>query len=419
MRTTVVVVGAGHSGLAMSRRLSERSIDHVVLEGGQVADSWTQGRWPGLRLLTPNRQCRLPSFAYPGDDPDGYMSAAEVARFVRSYARHVDAPVTTGVRVCSLTRAASSGYEVRTDQGTWHAHAVVVATGWSAAPRLPPAAAGLDGSVTSLLPSDYAGPDSLPPGGVLVVGASATGVQLADEIQRSGRHVTLSVGEHVRLPRCHRGRDIFWWLEAAGVLAERYDQVDNLVRARRVPSPQLVGSPTHRDLDLNQLTALGVRLVGRVVGADGGRIRCSGSLVNLCRLADLKLARLLRRLDGWATDTGLDDGLCPSTEPEPTRLDPDPLLGLTLRAEGIRAVVWATGFGPDHSWVDLPVLDAAGRLRHDGGVVTGAPGVYLLGAPLLRRRASSYLMGAADDTRELADHLRGHLGAVATRAGSG
>lgn len=413
MRTSVVVIGAGQSGLAMSCRLRDLSIDHVVLERREVAASWLYDRWDGLRLLTPNHQCRLPGLDYSGDDPDGYLSAGEVASFIRRYAEFVDAPVRTGVGVRCVTQAARgpAPYRVETDQGTWLADAVVVATGWAAAPRMPASAGCVDRSVTSVIPGRYTGPDDLADGGVLVVGASATGVQLADEIHRSGRPVTLAVGEHVRMPRRHRDRDIFWWLEAAGVLAERYDEVDDLTRARRLPSPQLVGSPAHRDLDLNALTGIGVRLVGRLAGVEGRLVRCAGSLVNVCALADLKQARLLRRLDAWATKAGLGiDPDCPT--PSPTMVEADPRLELNLRAEGIRTVVWATGFGPDHSWLDVPVRDRAGRVVHDGGVVRHAPGLVLLGAPLLRRRSSSYLMGAADDTRELADHLRVQLDIV-------
>ncbi len=416
MRTSVVVVGAGHSGLAMSRRLRDLSIDHVVLERREVAASWLHDRWPGLRLLTPNHQCRLPGLDYSGDDPDGYLSAGDVASFIRRYAEVVHAPVLTGVGVRCVAPAARgpASYRVETDQGTWLADAVVVATGWAARPRVPASANCLDRAVMSVLPGGYTGPDDLAEGGVLVVGASATGVQLADEIHRSGREVTLAVGEHVRMPRRHRDRDIFWWLEAAGVLAERYDEVEDLTRARRVPSPQLVGSPARRDLDLNALTAIGVRLVGRVVGVEGRRVRCAGSLANVCALADLKQARLLRRLDAWATEGGL--GVDPGRPtPAPTAVEADPRLELDLRAEGIRTVVWATGFGPDHSWLDVPVRDRAGRVVHDGGVVHHAPGLVLLGGPLLRRRSSSYLMGAAEDTRELADHVRARLEAVTAR----
>jgi putative flavoprotein involved in K+ transport len=246
--------------------------------------------------------------------------------------------------------------------------------------------------------------------GVLVVGASATGVQLADEIQRSGRRVTLAVGEHVKMPRTYRGRDVFWWLESAGVLDEGIDDVDDLVRARHVPSPQLIGSREHRSIDLDALSEIGVEITGRLASMRDGVALCSGGLANVCRLADLKLGRLLDRFDSWAERTGAGSD-APPERFAPTRLPADPRLTIDFARRGIGTVVWATGLRPEYPWVDLPVLDRKGRIRHDGGVVTGAPGLYLLGGNLLRSRRSSYLAGAEGDTEAIATHLQRYLGA--------
>ncbi|MGH3184456.1 MAG: pyridine nucleotide-disulfide oxidoreductase, partial [Streptosporangiaceae bacterium] len=264
-------------------------------------------------------------------------------------------------------------------------------------------------SITTLTPLSYRDPGQLPDGGVLVVGASATGVQLADEIHRSGRPVTLAAGEHVRLPRTYRGRDIFWWMEATGLLAERYDEIDDLTRARHLPSPQLIGTPEAATIDLNTLAARGVRLVGRLGRIAGGAAQFSGSLANMCALADLKMNRFLNRADEWATAAGIDDDLPPPHRFAPTRVDPRSSLELDLTSGEITTVLWATGFRPDHSWLDIPVRDRAGNIRHDGGVVTGAPGLYILGMPVLRTRASTYIHGAAADSQALADHLHSFL----------
>jgi putative flavoprotein involved in K+ transport len=242
-----------------------------------------------------------------------------------------------------------------------------------------------------------------------VVGASASGVQLAGEIHRSGRPVTLAVGEHVRLPRTYRGRDIFWWLEATGLLAERYDEIDDLTRARHLPSPQLAGTPEAMTTDLNTLTTLGIRIVGRLGLITDGVAQFSGALANTCALADLKMNRFLNRADEWATASGLDDDLPPPHRFAPTRVDPHTPLELDLTGGEITTVLWATGFRPDHSWLDIPVRDRKGHIRHDGGVVTGAPGLYLLGMPVLRTRASTYIHGAAADTAALACHLHSFL----------
>ena len=408
MQTTAVVVGAGHAGLAMSRRLTDRSIDHIVLERGEVANSWRTQRWPSLRLLTPNWQTRLPGHDYAGDDPDGFMPAAGVAATLASYARLVGAPVRTRTTVHTV-RTAPQGFEIRADDDLLHARAVLLATGACTRPAIPAVAAGIPPSITTLTPLAYRDPGQLPDGGVLVVGASATGVQLAAEIHASGRPVTLAAGEHVRLPRTYRGRDIFWWLAATGLLAERYDQIDDLTRARHLPSPQLTGTPEAVTTDLNTLTAQGIRIVGRLGRIISGVAQFSGGLANACALADLKMNRFLNRADQWAVTHGLGDQIPPPHRFPPTRVDPRAPLELDLASGEVSTVLWATGFRPDHSWLDIPVRDRTGRIRHDGGIVTGAPGLYVLGLPVLRTRASTYIHGAAADTEALAAHLHSFL----------
>jgi putative flavoprotein involved in K+ transport len=412
VRTTTVVIGAGHSGLAVSHFLSQRSIDHVVLERGEVANAWRTQRWDGLRLLTPNWLSRLPGFAYGGEDPDGFMTMPEVVEFIDRYARAFDAPVRRGTTVTKVW-AAEGGYLVATNDAVWEAPTVMLASGAFNLPDVPSVAADVPDSVATISPLDYRRPDELPAGRILVVGASATGLQLADEIHRSGRPVTLSVGEHVRMPRTYRGRDAMWWMTAAGVLDERHDDIDDLVRGRNIPSPQLVGTPARTTLDLNALINEGVELVGRLGAIRDGVALFSGSLRNVCALADLKLGRLLDRFDTWALGEGIDGDIGPRHRLERTRLDAEPRLTLDLRSGEIAAIVWATGFRPDYSWLAVPVLDRRGRLRHDGGVVTDAPGMYAIGLNLLRRRKSTFIHGAEDDARELTDHLAAHLDATA------
>ena len=407
MHTTTVVIGAGHSGLAASRCLSDLSIDHVVLERNEVANSWRRERWDSLRLLTPNWQCRLPGYAYEGDDPDGFMTASEVAEFISGYAKLVAAPVMTGTTVTSVRRT-DHAYVVTTDQGEWDCATLVVASGAFNVPQVPDFAAAVPSKVTCLTPREYRSPDQLGEGGVMVVGASATGVQIAAEIRRTGREVVLAVGEHVRAPRVYRDRDIQWWMEAAGVLDERYDEVDDIVRARRVPSMQLAGSVNRAAFDLNALTTEGVRLVGKLAGINEGRAQFSGSLRNKCELADLKLGRLLDTIDEWATANRMDDSVPPPHRFEPTNVDAAPPLGLDLESGEIETIIWATGFRPDYSWLDVPVVDGKGMIRHDGGVVE-SPGMYLLGAPFLRRRKSSFIDGARVDAADLVGELRSYL----------
>lgn len=409
---TVVVIGGGHSGLAMSTCLTDRGIDHVVLERGQVANSWRTQRWDSLRLLTPNWQSRLPGHAYAGDEPDGFMSMPEVVSFVEDYAAAVDAPVRTDTTVTGV-RPEGDRYSVLTDQGPWTCRCVVLASGACNVSSVPECATAVPAGVDMVSPLEYSNPDQLAEGGVLVVGAAATGVQLADEIHRSGRPVTLSVGEHVRMPRTYRGRDIQHWMHVTGRLDERYDEVEEILRARGVASPQLVGTPERVSLDLNALTGIGVGLRGRLGTIRDGVAMFSGGLRNHCSLADQKLVRLLDDIDEWITANGLDPDTESSERPSSTVIADVPLT-LDLTSGEIRSIVWATGFKADHSWLELPVFDDRGRLRHDGGVVA-APGIYLLGATFLRRRRSSFIHGAGDDANELADHLAAHLAGYSSR----
>jgi putative flavoprotein involved in K+ transport len=407
-KTTVVIVGAGHAGLAMSRCLAARDIDHIVIERGEVANSWRTQRWDSLTLLTPNWMSRLPDYSC-ADDPDGYMDVRGVVTFIENYAKATQAPVIPHCAVNSV-RAENAGYRVTTERGTWQCRCLVVASGACNIPTVPRLAGEIPAGIFMIDAGTYRRPSQLPDGRVLVVGASATGSQLAHEIHRSGRDVTLCVGEHIRAPRLYRGKDIFWWMDACGLQDERYDEIDDINRARGVPSLQLTGSQNRLNLDLNALTAQGVRLVGRLTGLHDGVALFSGSLRNQCALSDLKMNRLLNTIDEWAADKDLRDDVQPPHRFEPTAVVADPPLMLNLAAEGFRSIVWATGFRPDYSWLDVPVFDRKGRIRHEGGIVD-VPGMYLIGQQFLRRRKSSLIDGAADDARDLSAHLADYLDA--------
>jgi putative flavoprotein involved in K+ transport len=404
---TTVVIGAGHAGLATSRCLSERSVDHVVLERGEVANSWRRERWDSLRLLTPNWQSRLPGYRYEGADPDGFMTMPEVIEFVTRFADVAGAPVRTHTAVTSVTQT-DEGYHVATNRGDLRCRSLVVASGACNLPNVPAVREAVPAAIECITALEYRNPAQLPDGGVLVVGASATGVQLADEIRRSGRKVTLSIGEHVRLPRTYRGRDVLWWMDASGVWNQRYDEIDDLTRARNLPSPQLVGTPERSTLDLNTLTAAGVEIVGRLAAVRDGRALFSGGLRNHFALADLKMDRLMDTFDDWAREHACDADVSAPERFEPTRVPASSRLDLNLGSGEIRSIIWATGFRPDYSWLDVPVIDRKGHLRHDGGVVE-APGMYAIGLPVLRRRKSTFIHGAEDDARDIVEHLAGYL----------
>lgn len=403
-RTETIVIGAGQAGLAMSWWLGGLGIGHVVLERGRVGERWRSERWDSLRLLTPRWQSRLPGWSYSGPDPGGYMTRREVVRYLDGYSRSFAAPVEAGVTVRSVARR-TGGFRVETNRGAWLAPNVVIATGHCDRPHIPAFAARLPRDLAQVAPTAYRNPGQLPAGGVLVVGASATGLQLADEIHRSGRPVTLAAGGHTRLPRRYRGRDIMDWLERLGILAESARSVRDLDASRRSPSLQLVGSPDHRTLDLRVLRESGVRLAGRAVAVEGSRVRFANDLGHSVARADERLRRLLDRIDAHIARTGMN---APAAEPiRPVAPAPAPE-ALDLAAEGIHTVLWATGYRRDYSWLHVPVLDARGEVRHEGGVAP-EPGLYVLGLRFLRRRNSNFLDGVGTDAAELARHIEHRL----------
>lgn len=410
MRTDVLVIGGGQAGLAMSHCLASRGIDHVVLERGRTAERWRSERWDSLRLLTPNWMSRLPGWRYRGDDPDGYMTMAELARYFDAYASSFAAPLLTHTAVERVTRQGDR-FAVRTNTGDWLARAVVVATGWCDVPAIPAMASALDADLVQLAPGVYRHPDQLPPGGVLVVGASATGIQIADEVQASGRPVTLAVSHHLRLPRMYRGRDILWWFDRMGIFDERADHVHNIDISRHQPSMQLIGRPDHSTLDLPTLEQRGVRLTGRLARIAGTRAFFEDDLIAYTAGADIKLAMLRRRIDEFVDAHDLREQVAPAPEFEPWCWPAQAPTDLDLTQEGIRTILWATGYRREYPWLEVPVLDSRGDIRHDGGV-TPVPGLYVLGMQFQRRRKSAFIDGVGDDARELAEHVAARLGAL-------
>ncbi|HEV7651658.1 MAG TPA: NAD(P)-binding domain-containing protein [Actinophytocola sp.] len=400
--TDTVVIGAGQAGLAASLFLTEHGRDHVVLERARVGGRW-RDTWDSLHLLTPNWLNTLPGRAYRGPDPDGFTPAAAFAAELADYARSCGAPVEEHAGVERVSRRGiTGGFEVVTARGTWLAANVVVATGWCDRPAVP---ATTGTTVCQVAPRGYRNPGSLPDGGVLIVDASATGVQLAEELRAAGRDVTLAVGGHSRLPRGYRGRDVYWWLDRLGVLGRTIDEMPDPVRARREPSAQLIGRPGH-PLDLATLATGGVRLVGRVRGLDGHRVRLVPDLPATVGAAERRLRRLLARIDRHVDAAGLRGEV---GEPAPVRAVPlpEPVEELDLRAAGVRSIVWATGFRRAYPWLRVPALDAHGEIRHRRGR-TPVPGLYVLGQRFQHRRSSNLIGGVGRDAAYVAGHIAGH-----------
>jgi putative flavoprotein involved in K+ transport len=396
-----VVIGGGQAGLAMSRCLLDRGHDHVVLERGRIAERWRSERWDSLRLLTPNWMTRLPGYAYQGPEPDGFMGRSDIIDYLVSYARSFDAPVEEETNVLSATQY-DDGWRVETDRDMWLSRNVVIATGHCHTPHIPPFGSSLDPDILQMTTSRYRGPDDLPQGGVLVVGASASGVQLADELRRSGREVTLAVGRHNRLPREYRGWDIMWWLDRTGVLDRSIDDLPDPTEGMREPSLQLVGLRPMGSLDLGTLRDRGVRLVGRATSADGQTIALDRELAQDMLAADERLTRLLTRIDRYASLHGLEQH--PAERFAAIDVPLDVPSTLDLRESGIQTVFWATGFRRHYPWLNAPVLDENGELQQHRGR-TRLPGLYALGLQFMTRRRSSFIDGVGRDAEEIAEGI--------------
>lgn len=403
----VVVIGAGPAGLAVSHELGVRGVDHVVLERGRTVESWRSRRWDSLRLLSPAWATRLPGLS-PAADPDAFLSVSELVTLLDHYASAFAAPVVEHAEVLSV-RACGDHYRVVSTAGSWTASAVVIATGDAALPAVPAVASEVPPRLLQLTSDDYRRPAQLPDGGVLVVGASASGVQLADELAEAGRDVVLAVGRHTRMVRSHRGVDVFRWMERLGTLDRRLDRVADPAAALREPSLQVAGhgwSEEARDLSLPALSARGVRLAGRLTGIRDGRVTFADDLHVTTADADAHLARFLRRVDDHVRTHDLEDAVsAPAPVPAPLPLRRTrPTLELALRGSGIGTVLWATGHRPHHPWLHVPVLDATGRVSHHHGR-TPSPGLYVVGQRWQTTRSSSFLAGMGRDARAVVAEL--------------
>ncbi len=397
-----IVIGAGQAGLAMSHCLSELGVEHVVVERGKLAERWRTQSWDSLSLLTPNWMTRLPGFQYDGNAPDDFMSVPDLIALFDRYASQSRAPIISDTAVVGVERM-ENRFRVITNRGTWLADSVVLATGYCDLPAVPSSSRDLPASITQVVPANYRRPAELSRGGVLIVGASSTGVQLADEIQQSGRQVTLAAGRHLRLPRRYRGRDILWWLDRLGVLSQPIETVHSIEISRRQPSLQLVGRPDHSSLDIGMLQERGIRLVGRVLDISGYHVTLADDLIANAAAADLKMAEVLTRIDRYVdlADVAAEDPepfrpTWPVAARAPERLD--------LNAEGIETVIWATGYRRAYPWLHIPVLDRAGEITQEGGF-TRVTGLYVLGMNFQRRRNSSFIDGVGADAWSIAEHI--------------
>jgi putative flavoprotein involved in K+ transport len=397
----VLVVGAGQAGVAMSEHLSENGVPHLVLERDRIAERWRTGRWDSLVANGPAWHDRFPGLEFQDVAADAFATKDQVAAYFEAYAEKIAAPVRTGVEVTSVTRhAGRPGFRVETSDGTIDARFVVAATGPFQRPVIPPIVP--DGAVpVQIHSSDYRNPGQLPEGAVVVVGAGSSGVQIADELRRSGREVYLSVGPHDRPPRSYRGRDFCWWLGVLGLW-----DLDTPAAGAEHVTIAVSGARGGHTVDFRALAALGVRLVGLTDSYDDGALRFREDLAANIARGDASYLALLDAADAYVERNGLD---LPE-EPQARILGPDPeaatdpLLELDLADAGVTSIVWATGFATDYGWLPEDALDENGRPAHRRGVST-EPGIYFVGLPWLSRRGSSFIWGVWHDAQHIAGHI--------------
>lgn len=396
--TDTVIIGGGQAGLAMSRCLLERGVDHIVLERGRIGQRWRDERWDSLRLLSPNWMARLPHYRYQGDDPDGFMTMPEFIRYLESYAESFEAPIQTGTTVERVERISADRLRIITDHGQWCARNLVIATGFCDVPRVPAFAKQISPAIEQIVPSDYRRPSQLPDGNVLIVGASATGAQIAEELNEAGREVTLAVGTHVRLPRRYRGRDILSWMVEMGAFRAPADPAEE----RLSPPPQLVGGPNNRDLDLGEMQSAGVRLVGRATEAEGDRMFFADDLAETLQKADAGLSKLLGMIDAYIEANV--EGMVPAPDSIPPVDCPAAVREVAFAAARITSIIWATGYERKYPWLQLPILNQQGDIRHQRGI-TAEPGVVVLGMRFQATKGSNLIDGVGADAEDLADYI--------------
>jgi putative flavoprotein involved in K+ transport len=396
----VVVVGGGQAGVAMSEHLTGAGVPHLVLERGRIAEKWRSGRWDSLVANGPAWHDRFPGLEFDGDQ-ESFVPKERVADYFEAYAQKIGAPVRCGVEVTSVRKnAGAPGFLVETSAGAVRARFVVAATGPFQRPLIPPVIPG-DAGVAQLHSAAYRNPGQLAAGGVLVVGAGSSGVQIAAELAHAGRRVYLSVGPHDRPPRRYRGRDNVWWL---GVLG-KWEAATPPAGAGHV-TIAVSGADGGRTVDFRDLAAAGITLVGSTTSFAYGTVRFAGDLRGNIAAGDANYLSVLDEADAYIARNGL------SLPPEPRArlLGPEPpcvtrpLSELDLASAGVTTVLWATGYATDFGWLRVGALDDAGRPRHQRGV-SSEPGVYFLGLPWLSRRGSSFIWGVWHDAKFIADQI--------------
>lgn len=396
-----VVVGGGQAGIAMSEHLSDMKIPHVVLERNRVAEAWRTQRWDSLVANGPAWHDRFPNLTFDDVAPDAFPTKERMARYFEDYARMIDAPIRTNVEVKRVRKLdGRPGFLVSTSNGEIEAQRVVAATGPFQVPNVPTIVPE-DAGVVQTHSSAYRNPEILPEGAILVVGGGASGCQIAEELRRAGRKVFLSVGEHYRPPRSYRNRDYVWWL---GVLG-KWDEIKTTPKKKHVAFA-VSGYDGGRTVDFRRLGNMGITVLGMTESYENGVIRIADDLVENILQGDRAYLDVLREADAYVARNGID--LPP--EPEAWEFVPDPacitnpVRAVNLVQENVSAIIWATGFRFDFSWLDVDAFHEDGTPFHKRGI-SAERGIYFLGLPELTNRASSFIYGCWYDAKYIATHI--------------
>lgn len=400
-KVDTLVVGGGQAGIAMSEHLTNGGVSHLVLERSRIAERWRSERWDSLVANGPAWHDRFPSMEFAGADPDAFVGKESVADYLVAYGEKFNAPIRTGVEVLNVQRNPDrAGFRIETSQGTVEANNVVAATGPFQRPVIP-AIAPKNPDLTQIHSSAYRNPDQLPEGAIMVIGAGSSGAQIAAELLQSDRQVYLSVGSHDRPPRRYRGRDFVWWL---GVLGKWDDEAMEV--GKEHVTIAVSGAQGGHTVDFRRLANAGMNLVGLTKSFADGVVSFMPDLGENIAQGDANYLSILDAADAYATRMGLDLPL----EPEAHEILPDPecvsnpILELNMAEAGITSIIWATGFAVDYSWLQVDVLDATGKPKHQRGV-TSEPGIYFLGLPWQSRRGSPFIWGVWHDAKHLAGHM--------------
>ncbi|CAE6709888.1 MSMEG_0569 family flavin-dependent oxidoreductase [Paraburkholderia haematera] len=400
---SVLVVGGGQAGLSVSYYLKQARIDHLVVEKNTVTHTWRQQRWDAFCLVTPNWQCALPGYPYPGDDPHGFMKKQEIIDYLDGFIAHVEAPVIEHAEVKRVKQRDDGIFTIVTTQGDFTADQVVVASGGYHTPIVPRLAERLPASIVQLQSSAYRNPQTLPEGAIMVVGTGQSGAQIAEDLHLAGRKVVLAVGEAPRCARFYRGRDVVDWLADMQYYDMPVEKHPLREGVRDNTNHYVTGRDGGRDIDLRKFATEGMELYGRLDDLRDGQFHFAPTLAANLDTADDTYNRINASIDGFIEKHGI--GAPAGDVYEPVWRPAEERTTLDLHTSGISAIIWCIGFTPDFSWLDAPVFNGRGYPAHTRGI-TPIDGLYFVGLPWLHTWGSGRFSGVARDAEFVVQAIR-------------